>query len=296
MVPGWLFPYLVPLDERYGSHRWSYWGRALDLWELPPEPIPPIHFLEQPERSVVKHLVGILDYAERYAGLWHTEAFEAWVAWVLHGLGDPEFRQHETAATLPDLRQLTPRVLDYWYETFNLGLLLQHPADYLAHLAQGGENKGHNPYAGAGFFATPMSVCTMMAAMTFAGTDAAATKTASLCDPCCGTGSLLLAASNYCMNLYGNDISLTMVRCTRLNGWLYIPWAVFWPDFSIFGGPTPQQLREILFEGARVPGMTPDPAVIPPAPLPVNIIQGELKQTAHGQYILPLFEEMILAL
>jgi hypothetical protein len=41
--------------------------------------------------------------------------------------------------------------------------------------------------------------------------------------------------------------------------------------------------------------MTPGPEVIPPVPLPVNILQGELKQTERGQYILPLFEEIIEA-
>jgi hypothetical protein len=51
----------------------------------------------------------------------------------------------------------------------------------------------------------------------------------------------------------------------------------------------------MLFAGARVPGTTPDPEVILPVPLPMNILQGELRQTERGQYILPLFEEIIEA-
>jgi hypothetical protein len=76
----------------------------------------------------------------------------------------------------------------------------------------------------------------------------------------------------------------------RLNGWLYAPWMVFWPDFSLLFGPTKEQMKKVLFESAGV-GVTPDPEVVPAQPADQNVMVGELKETEMGQYIMPLFEE-----
>jgi hypothetical protein len=71
---------------------------------------------------------------------------------------------------------------------------------------------------GLGFFATPTLLAGMMVEMTFSGMDREKAKRESVCDPCCGTGTLLLAASNYSLNPYGVDLSLSMVRMCKLNG------------------------------------------------------------------------------
>jgi hypothetical protein len=168
--------------------------------------------------------------------------------------------------------------------------MVRNGHDYMAHFAQGAENRNYNPYEGFGFFATPMTLARMMAEMTFSGADHERAKRESVCDPCCGTGTLLLAASNYSLNLYGQDLSLSMVRMCRLNGWLYAPWMVFWPDFSILFGPTKEQMKEALFGSVGV-GVTPDPDVVPARPADRNVMVGELKETETGQYIMPLFEE-----
>ncbi|HML21841.1 MAG TPA: N-6 DNA methylase [Aggregatilinea sp.] len=289
MTPGWLFPYLVDGDRVFGVNRWAYWDEALDTYRVPTDPIPYIDFDEQPDREAVKNVKDCLDYATRYDGIRHSDAFEAFVAWMLHGFGDPVF-SGLTADHLPD-RRVSPLVLDYWYETFKLGLLQLHPTDYMAFFAQGGANHDYNPYHGSGFFATPMSVCKMMAGMMFTG-DPDEMKRQSVCDPACGTGSLLLAASNYSLNIYGQDISSSMVRCTKLNMWLYAPWGVFWPNLSRWGGPDAVQLKRLLFESVPVMLVAPEPEPLF-APVAENVMRGELKQTDTGQYVLPLFDELI---
>lgn len=119
----------------------------------------------------------------------------------------------------------------------------------MAHFAQGGENGDYNPYKGAGFFATPMSVCKMMVNIAFMGQGDCRGRTFN--DPCCGTGSILLAASNHTMRLSAQDISRSMVLCTKLNMYLYAPWAVWWPDFARYGGPTRAQLEAAIFGAAE---------------------------------------------
>jgi hypothetical protein len=280
MRPNWLFPYLVKLDQLpgIGTGRWEYWSNILLDAQLPDEPIPQIDFLGQPAYEVTKHISDLLRIAERH-GIRHSDAFEAWVVWVLHGLGLPKFRQYESPLDIPDLRRLSAEVLDQWYEQFNLGLLLQHPADYMAHFAQGAENQGYNPFSGAGFFATSMNLCKAMAQMMFSGQGDMRSQTVH--DPCCGTGSLLLAASNYSLRLTGQDIMRLMVLCTQLNLYLYAPWGVWWPDFRMVGGPSRQQLEEAIF-GKEEPAEQPIPVQLPllePVPVAEEISMRESLQT-----------------
>lgn len=262
MVPGWLSPYLFAGDEQFGTRRWNYWYETLMDLKLLDAPIPQVDFLEQPDRETAKHITHMLQHAER-AGMRHSEAFEQWVIWLLHGFGDSEFRAHELVTDVPGFR-VPGKVLDRWYEEFQLGRLQMHPADYMAHFAQGGENGGYNPNAGSGFFSTPMSLCKAMAEMNF-GTYAGDTRPLSVLDPCAGTGSLLLAASNYSLNLHAQELMLNLVRCLKVNAWLYVPWLVFWPSFERWGGPTAEQCRERLFSQEIHPESVQEviPEVIP---------------------------------
>lgn len=73
-----------------------------------------------------------------------------------------------------------------------------------------------------GYFPTPMNICQMMADFQMTDKD----KTGTTCDPCVGTGSMLLAASNYSFRLYGQDINLSMVKMCHVNGFIFVPWLV----------------------------------------------------------------------
>ena len=50
-----------------------------------------------------------------------------------------------------------------------------------------------------------------------------ADKTKTVMDCCLGTGTMLLYASNYSLRLFGNDISLDMVKMATVNAWVYMP-------------------------------------------------------------------------
>ena len=102
------------------------------------------------------------------------------------------------------------------YQVFNLETLLAWPHDYLGKILAENRHGQH-----LGFYPTPMSVACMMAAMTVGGEDA---RTKSVCDPCVGTGRLLLAASNHSYRLYGCDLNPTVLKATLVNGYLYAPW------------------------------------------------------------------------
>jgi len=178
--PGWLLPYLLGLDEMFYA-RWDYWIRALDKDRIPDEPIPSIHF--QPAfayrgNTVLKNLNSCIDYASHS----HSNVVERFVDWLLWGF-------NHRGITFPNVDEKTD---DYWYRTFNLGLFYQEPGDYMAELAQ-----NHSVGVGAGFFATPMSVVEMMVKMTMGDEPRPYHKSKSVLDPYCGTGGMLLFASNY---------------------------------------------------------------------------------------------------
>ena len=111
------------------------------------------------------------------------------------------------------------------YRTFNLGLFYKEPADHFADLAA-----DYQVGKGAGFFATPSAVVEMMTRMTFGSEPRHEHKVKSVMDPCCGTGGMLLHASNYSLNLYGNDIHPMLVKMAILNGYIYVPWLVYRPE------------------------------------------------------------------
>lgn len=208
---GWLRPYLVILDQQF-SKRWDYWLRTLDAGQILEEPIPQIRWSGQGHRDARKNLDACLAHCRDRFPL---EAFHLFVDWLLFGFGDP------LAKDFPP--QVSEELNAAWYTTFNLGLFLQHPHDYLGDVAS--ELIGRsNPTA---YFPTPMTVCVMMAQMTMQEAE----KTSSVCDPCVGSGRLLMTASNISLNLFGVDIDARIIKVCKANMWMYVPWGVVKPDF-----------------------------------------------------------------
>lgn len=233
MTAGWLIPYLTILDtlespgDNYAGHgRWTYWLDACERGVVPEGPIPRIDFQHHPAPEDAKLVQDVLRvYVNE--GYWYDEAWLALVRWLLHGFGRKGLEE--------DVARIPARVRNTWYEQFNLGILLRSPIDWSAYVLQGGlpaMKTGRCRWAEAtAFFSTPMNVCTMIAEMSFVGVDPEAAKLATICDPCCGTGSMLLPASNHSLRLYGQDIVLDLCLCAELNGWLWVPWMVFMPDW-----------------------------------------------------------------
>lgn len=205
---GWLRPYLLGLDQLLIG-RWDYWLKTATEGCVLDDPIPQIEWLSQGHPDPHKNLKTCVDYCyNRFA----REALNIFVEWLLYGFGDPSvkvFPQHVDLA-------LNAK----WYKTFCLDLFLQHPYDYLGDFAA--ELYGSGKRNPTGYFPTPMGLSCLMAKVTLQGCD----KTASVCDPCAGSGRLLMVASNYSLNLYGQDIDYAILQICRVNMWMYVPWGI----------------------------------------------------------------------
>lgn len=222
----WLRPYLIVLDEMF-LKRWDYWFRTVEAGEVLVEPIPQIEWSGCGHQEPRKNLVACVDFGLSRLS---RQSFTLFVEWLLYGFGSPSLTE------MP--QQIEPEVNAFWYKTFNLGLFLKYPHDYLGEYAAELYGKGwNNPTS---FFPTPMTVSLLIARMLFSEQD----KTASVCDPCVGSGRLLMAASNYSLNLYGVDIDPHILKVCQANMWMYVPWCVGRPKVKRLEPAAPFQRPE----------------------------------------------------
>lgn len=197
----WLRPYLWQIDEMFHK-RWSYWFKVLQTNKI--KKIPKIYFLEQPNKETINMLKNCVSKAGSFNN------FIEWLAW---GVGE-----------LEEKPKLLPEVNESLYKQFNAGLMIKYPYDYFGDIyAETVPTKFLNSGA---FFPTPHSICKLLVNTQILGSDKKKLRTASIYDPCLGTGRILLEASNYSVNLYGQDINNDCVLCSKINGWLYAPWIV----------------------------------------------------------------------
>lgn len=223
---GWLRPYILALDAMF-LKRWDYWLRTVDAGKVLDEPIPQIEWEGTPNKEAKKNLEECIDRCrDRFA----RDAFDLFIEWLLFGFGDPVVKEFP--------KQVGLKLNADWYKKFNLGLMLKYPYDYLGEFAAEMAGKGRNNPTG--YFPTPMNVCVMMAAMTLWEAD----KTNSVCDPCVGSGRLLMAASNYSLNLYGMDIDYKILRVCKANMFVYVPWGVGRPSIEGLEGVKQPMKRE----------------------------------------------------
>lgn len=211
--PGWLIPYLMALDQLYYK-RWDYWLSAVTADKIPDEPIPNVPFRAPhcyTSRKVQNNLKKCIEYANRYS----SRPLEEFIDWILWGFN------YKHDITFPSIGE---KVDDYWYRTFNLGLFYEEPADHFADLAC----ESHiGKYCG--YFPTPPQVVEMMVIMNFGDEPKPRHKRLSVMDSCCGTGVMLLYASNYSLNLYGVDINPLLCKIAIVNAYIYIPWLAYRP-------------------------------------------------------------------
>ncbi len=62
------------------------------------------------------------------------------------------------------------------------------------------------------------------------------------------SGRMLLHASNYSLNLWGQDIDPLAVAMCKINGALYAPWLTFPLPASILGTAPQERSRGLLFD------------------------------------------------
>ena len=206
---GWLLYYRMLLEEHPAiPKRWEYWCRAMSAGRLLNDAIPQIKFAEcrAPEAiKLVDRWIRLVCHHEH-----SSSAMDKLADWFLWGFGLSKDR--------PDLSlELNERL----YREVNLGPLLLQPCDCLGEWVA--VQKGSwNPHA---FFPTPHSVVEMMIRVTL-DDDNGDLRSKSVCDPCVGSGRMLLHASNHSLRLYGMDVDPLMVKICNINGALFAPWIV----------------------------------------------------------------------
>ena len=205
---GWMKPYLFGYDSLFWG-RWDYWLEILEKNTLDGSgPIPQIEWstnheaIHQVRKMLFKCMDGV--YNEGVG----PDDFADWLMW---GLG--------IAERPPNIKT---RVNKYWYETFDLALVLQYPTDYLSGFLEDLSSRGDK--SARGFFATPMNVTVMMNEMVMSDNNPEDMKYKSVIDPCVGCGALLLPASNYSLFGAGQDISMISVKFTKIQCMWYAPW------------------------------------------------------------------------
>ncbi len=176
-----------------------------------------IDFLQSPDKATWYMLTRCLDaIPNQRGGAWQSwgsyDYFDYFLRWLLYGF------HHAGQPDAPTEPMGCDGASERLQKTLELELWLTNPYDYF------GDMLAENAYGKRqGFYPTPHSIAALMAGMMFTGGD---TRTKTVCDPCVGTGRLLLYASNHSLRLFGQDIDPVMCRTTLVNGYLFAPWLV----------------------------------------------------------------------
>ena len=272
---GWAICYLLGGDRAFGSGRLEWWLDAVESGSLPDEPIPHIDFQHGASNRLREGLPTIPktkgkktgppltpsgarkhveDLVSRMGGGWDALNYLIeWLAWSL-GVGATE------KLPIPPYDQ---KWHEYLYLNFELGRLQAADSDVLGGILSEGHGNGWNPHA---FYPTPHSICNMMVRMAIDPEqkvlpDGRDSRLMSVCDPCVGTGRMLLEASNYSVNLSGIDIDRMMVSACSINMALYAPWGVYMTPTirGLLGRPSVSQGDSLVKEmnRARIEGGHP---------------------------------------
>lgn len=222
----WLLSYAVENQRRRFRgmvDRWGYYLECLDLGRLPDHPIPQVYF--ERDKHAAHLLTRWINILDEHSGGWSS--MRDLVDFLSFALGT-----ERRDPNLPD------KVSERLYREINLVPWLVHPYDYLGEYIAARRGSGWNPNA---FYPTPASVVRAKASMIFA--DAGDCRAKTVLDPACGTGRLLLEASNYSLRLYGQDVDPLMVQICKINGALFAPWMAFPLPESVFGEKEKQQWK-----------------------------------------------------
>jgi hypothetical protein len=221
----WLLPYIQGIHSKgLCGDRWGYYSDTLLLDKLLDEPIPKVEYEKCNDKvlSDIESWLKIIGYA---GGGWSD--FERLIDWLGFALGTNRNPDYVLDASKQEKL----------YRIVNIGHMLESPYDYFGQWIAVGKAKGWNP---SGFYPTPHQVVKCMTDITFhdikvEDKDKCDPRLLSVCDPCVGTGRMLLHASNYSMNLYGQDIDSLVIKCCLINGALFAPWLGFPLPKSILG-------------------------------------------------------------
>lgn len=234
---GWALPVVQEAQRYLGlmgkvADRWGYYLEILETEKLPERPIPRIQFGDEGSRDVARQLEDWTRIVGWDMGGWSDfSRLIEWLGWALGVEKEP-----------PELAEEKNEKL---YRAVDLKPFIMYPRDYLGQWICERLPSKHNATA---FFPTPHEVCELMVQMTFhdEAQEGGDTRLKSVCDPCVGTGRMLLHASNFSLRLFGQDIDPLVTRITKIHGALWAPWMVFPLPESVVGEekvpPPPESL------------------------------------------------------
>lgn len=205
---GFLIPLFSGLEDKFiGRTRW--WVPNYFKDEVPNTTIPKIDWMASAGTLQRKTVAKLLNDCVIYMG-----SLEKFLSFVLYSFNQSNEDLWKTAQD-EELRR--------WEINLRkaLPLMLEAPWPYFTDLIE--ENSSKSMKDAHGFFATPMQITVMMAEMQLRELK---DISASVYDPCIGTGNMLLAASNHSINLYGQDIGHTVLMGCMIHMHLYVPWAI----------------------------------------------------------------------
>ncbi|WP_242056772.1 MULTISPECIES: hypothetical protein [Oscillatoriales] len=244
LAHGWMMPILAQVDRCLWG-RWDYWGRcqlipahAWNRWKMEPmlallegrkpEPLPefvihetlpnePIPQIDWEYSSVAENMLNNTLNCVPKHGEWRSwsawEYLEYFLDWALFGFGHPAYK------SLPKEPASCEGASMRLYQVFDLSALLLYPEDYLGRILP--DICGKKAQRNAGFYPTPLVVGSFISQVISAEkTD----RTSSFNEPACGTGTLMLAQSNYCLCGIGQDIDPILLKCALFQFFLYAPW------------------------------------------------------------------------
>jgi hypothetical protein len=221
LTHGWLLPVLIECESRCWG-RWEHWTRVMEAGELIEEAIPRIEFeahSASPARKMHENALNSIPRHGSWQGWSGWTYFDYYLDWLLFAFG------HSSQREPP--REPDNNASGRLWQTFCVEAMLAWPADLLGDLLADNAHGRHS-----GFFPTPHNVVEMMCRMNFGDEDC---RSKTVCDPCLGTGRMLLHASNYSYRLYGMDINPTVIKAALVNGYCFAPWLV--KPFPFFDSP-----------------------------------------------------------
>jgi hypothetical protein len=201
--------------------RWGYYLGTLEAGSLLDGPIPQVDFVS-PDRHVLDLLHGWACLVGHDHGGWKD--FCTLIDWLAWGLG--------VAVAPPPLTVFASQRL---YRHVHLAPLLERPHDYLGSFLSRSNGPGWNP---RGLRPAPHLVLECLVRATLPLSHNTDPRRQKIHDRAAGTGRFLLHASNYSLDLRGDEADPLAVTLCRINGVLYAPWLAFPLPEHVLGLPS----------------------------------------------------------
>ncbi|MBX2989139.1 MAG: N-6 DNA methylase [Bdellovibrionaceae bacterium] len=203
------------------SPRWQWYSRLIFFKEIPKDPFPQIHFIDDHDGRARRLVDSCL---RPFSDVGMDELLK----FLLNRFGYSECRD------LPPL--IKKHHVEHWEATFDVATAISLDRDVFGDAYSDCMGKGLR--SGTGYFPTPISVCRLIADMTLTQADLFST----VHDPCVGSGRMLLPASNRSLFLSGMDVNPVCIRMTLVNGFLFAPQIVIPPPAEL----RPQKSRKVV--------------------------------------------------